>query len=52
MLIISQVDAKIRKNHHEYIEELHKETDSAYVAEIRRRREQYLLPLYNLKKEN
>lgn len=50
MLIISQVDARIRKNHHEYIQELHKETDSAYVDEIKRRREQYLIPLYNMKK--
>ncbi len=50
MLIISQVDVRIRKNHHEYIQELHKETDSAYVEEIKRRREQYLIPLYNMKK--
>lgn len=52
MLIISKVDTRIRKNHHEYIEELHKETDSSYVSEIKRRREQYLVPLYNLKKDN
>lgn len=52
MLIISRVDTRIRKNHHEYIEELHKETDSSYVSEIKSRREQYLVPLYNLKKDN
>lgn len=52
MLIISRVDVRIRKNHHEYIEALHKETDSAYVEEIKRRREQYLKPLYAIKNEN
>ncbi len=52
MLIISRVDVRIRKNHHEYIESLHKETDSAYVEEIKRRREQYLKPLYAIKNEN
>ncbi len=49
ILLISRTDPRIRKNHHEYIEELHKETDSAYKNEVQARRGQYLMPLYNLK---
>ncbi len=51
MLLISRTDPRIRKNHHEYIEELHKETDSVYRHEVRARREQYLTPLFGLKEE-
>lgn len=50
MLLISRFNPMIRKNHHEYIEELHKETDSQYSEEVSRRRDQYLFPLYDIKK--
>lgn len=51
MLLISRFDPQIRKNHHEYLEQLHRSPDSLYHEEIEMRREQYLLPLYNIKNE-
>lgn len=51
MLLISRFDPQIRKNHHEYIEQLHRSPDSLYGEEIKKRREEYLLPLHNIKKE-
>ena len=45
VLILSRNNEEIRKNHHEYLRELHKETDPAYSEELHRRREEYLVPL-------
>ncbi len=49
MLLLSKHNPEIRKNHHEYIRELHQEKDQRYVSEIRTRREQYLKPMLELK---
>ena len=49
LILISQTNPDARRNHHEYIEELHKETDSDYKNEIIRRRKQFLAPLYEIK---
>ena len=43
--MLSRNNEEIRKNHHEYLRELHKETDPAYSAELHRRRDEYLVPL-------
>ncbi|MGN1409548.1 MAG: Na/Pi cotransporter family protein [Eubacteriales bacterium] len=51
MLLISRFDPQIRKNHHEYIEQLHRSPDSLYGEEIKKRREEFLVPLHNIKKE-
>ena len=45
VLMLSRNNEEIRKNHHEYLRELHKETDPAYSAELHRRRDEYLVPL-------
>ena len=50
VLILSRNNEEIRKNHHEYLRELHKETDPAYSEELHRRRDEYLVPL--IKKES
>lgn len=52
ILLLSKNNLEIRKNHHEYIRELHKETDQEYVAALRQRREQYLKPLLDVKNGN
>ena len=45
MLLLSMHNPEIRKNHHEYINELHKEQDGNYVSELHERREQFYSPL-------
>ncbi len=52
ILLLSKNNPDIRKNHHEYIRELHKETDQKYVTALRERREQYLKPLLAVKNGN
>ena len=49
MLLLAIHDPKIRKNHHEYVHQLHKEQEGAYADEIAQRRKQYLEPLVSLK---
>ena len=49
VLQLSKNNPKIRENHHDYIRELHKEVDAAYVAALRARREQYLKPMLDIK---
>lgn len=49
VLQMSKNNLDIRQNHHEYIRELHKETDQKYVTSLRDRREQYLKPLLEVK---
>ncbi len=52
ILQLSKNNPQIRENHHDYIRELHKETDSAYVTALRSRRDQYLKPLLEVKSVN
>ena len=49
MLLLAIHDPKIRKNHHEYIHQLHKEKEGAYADQIAARRQQYLEPLVAIK---
>ena len=35
-------------NHHSYLVELHSSSDQSYLAELRNRKEQYLIPLENI----
>ncbi len=48
MLLLSMRNPEIRRNHHEYIHELHKEKDGAYVKELKARRAQYFDPLVSV----
>lgn len=50
-LLLSIHNPMIRKNHHEYIHQLHKGNDGAYVREIEERRAQYLNPLIAISAE-
>jgi len=49
ILQLSKNNPAIRENHHDYLRELHKETDQTYVTDLRARREQYLKPLLAVK---
>ena len=49
ILQLSKNNPQIRENHHDYLRELHKETDQSYVTALRARREQYLKPLLAVK---
>ncbi|MBE5955246.1 MAG: Na/Pi cotransporter family protein [Lachnospiraceae bacterium] len=49
MLMLGRHNEEILKNHHLYLEELHANGDSSYRAEMENRREQYLVPLKNIK---
>ncbi|MGN1266400.1 MAG: Na/Pi cotransporter family protein [Dorea sp.] len=49
MLLLGKHDEEIMKNHHRYLEQLHKSTDQSYVAEHQNRREQYFVPLENMR---
>lgn len=48
MLLLSMRNPEIRRNHHEYIHELHKEQDGAYVKELTARRAQFFEPLVSV----
>ncbi len=48
LLILGKNDDKIMNNYHSYLEELHTSSDQSYVAELRNRKEQYLIPLENI----
>ena len=48
MLLLGKKYAEILNNHHQYLQDLHSSSDQSYLAEIRNRREQYLLPLENI----
>lgn len=45
MLMLGRNNSDILKNHHRYLQELHRTGDRSYLAEQRNRREQYLVPL-------
>lgn len=49
MLMLGKNNEEILKNHHLYIQELHASTDQSYLAEQDNRKEQYLIPLQNIK---
>jgi len=49
ILQLSKNNLQIRENHHDYLRELHKETDENYVSALRERRDQYLKPLLAVK---
>ena len=49
MLMLAKDNEEIMKNHHLYLQELHASTDQSYLAEIENRRNQYLVPLQNIK---
>lgn len=49
MLMLGRKNEEISKNHHMYLHELHEHGDQSYRAEQANRREQYLVPLMNLK---
>ena len=48
MLLLAKDNEEIMKNHHLYLQELHKSADQSYLAEMANRREQYLTPLKNI----
>lgn len=48
MLLLGKHDGEILKNHHSYLEKLHKSSDQFYVAELQNRRTQYVVPLENM----
>lgn len=45
MLMLGRHNMEIMKNHHTYLEELHKSGDQSYVSELEKRKVQYLEPL-------
>lgn len=49
MLMLGKNNEQIMKNHHVYLHELHASGDQSYLAEQGNRREQYLVPLSNIK---
>ena len=49
MLMLAKDNEEIMKNHHLYLQELHASTDQSYLAELENRKEQYLVPLGNIK---
>lgn len=49
MLMLGKNNEEIMKNHHAYLHELHVTADKSYLAEQTNRREQYLVPLSNIK---
>ncbi len=49
MLMLAKNNEAIMKNHHLYLQELHASDDQSYLAEQENRREQYLVPLENMK---
>ena len=48
MLLLAKDNEEIMKNHHLYLQELHKSADQSYLAEMANRRKQYLTPLKNI----
>ena len=49
MLLLAKDNEEIMKNHHLYLQELHASGDQSYLAEQENRKEQYLIPLKNVK---
>jgi len=49
VMMLARNNESILHNHHDYLREIHLGNDEAYNAECERRREQYILPLNNIK---
>lgn len=49
MLMLAKDNEEIMKNHHLYLQELHASADQSYLAEQANRRNQYLVPLKEIK---
>lgn len=49
MQLLGRHNEDIKKNHHVYLAELHASGDQSYLAEHKNRRDQYLIPLENIK---
>jgi len=49
MLMLGRHNEDILNNHHHYLQELHSSADQSYLAEQELRKQQYLLPLENIK---
>ncbi len=45
MMVLGKNNEAIMKNHHAYLEELHASSDQNYLAEMKNRRDQYMIPL-------
>ena len=48
MLLLAKNNVEIMKNHHFYLQQLHKNASQAFVAEQQNRKEQYLVPLQEI----
>lgn len=48
MLLLAKNNVEIMKNHHAYLEQLHKNANKSYIAEQENRRTQYLVPLQEI----
>ena len=45
VMMMARKNEKILQNHYDYLREIHAGNDAAYMAELERRREQYVVPL-------
>lgn len=48
VMMMARNNASILQNHYDYLKEIHKGNDAAYIAELEARREQYITPLKNV----
>ena len=49
VMMLARDNDSIMQNHYEYLRAVHEGNDAAYIAEKNRRREQYILPLKEIK---
>lgn len=45
VMMMARYNTSILQNHYDYLKEIHKGNDAAYIAELEARREQYITPL-------
>jgi len=45
VMMLARYDDRIRNNHYDYLRQLHAGSDSFYLAEMAKRRTQYIQPL-------
>jgi phosphate:Na+ symporter len=50
VMMLARDNDAILQNHYDYLREIHAGNDAAYVAEMNRRREQYIKPLNQIGK--
>ena len=48
VMMLARFNKSILQNHYDYLREIHSGNDAAYMAEMDRRREQYVTPLMNI----